>query len=119
MLIRPIGGIRILARYDISDEMTEINRSIGDGAFKSSRVLITGGAGFLGTWLCHVLIGQGAEVTCLDNLSSGLRENIANLENNPRFTFIQHDISIPINIMPDVRTVKDFALQIQKLNGDD
>ena len=109
------GGIHIQARYDISDELTEINQSIDGGAFKDSSVLITGGAGFLGTWLCHVLIGQGANVTCLDNLSSGLRENIANLEHNPRFTFIQHDISKPITFRKKFDYVMHLASRASPL----
>jgi len=63
--------------------------------FQDMRVLVTGGAGFLGSWICDVLVVQGATVTCLDNLSSGRRENIEHLIGD-RLTFIQHDISKPI-----------------------
>lgn len=82
---------------DIFEDLLLINSRAFNGSFDNSRILITGGAGFLGTWLCHALLNYGAEIVCLDNLSSGLRENIADLENNPKFTFIQHDIAEPIH----------------------
>ena len=61
-----------------------------------SRVLVTGGAGFLGSWICDALVEQGKKVICVDNLSSGLISNIAHLVKNDNFQFIQHDISTPI-----------------------
>jgi|Deesub1362A_J573_1020465.scaffolds.fasta_scaffold04261_3 UDP-glucuronate decarboxylase len=68
----------------------------GNVSFEDSRVLVTGGAGFLGSWICDVLVKQGAEVTCLDNFSSGLRSNIEHLMDKENFTFVEHDISKPI-----------------------
>jgi dTDP-glucose 4,6-dehydratase len=63
------------------------------------RILITGGAGFLGSHLCDVLIQRGDEVICVDNLLTGRVENIVHLMENPRFRFIKHDVcdSIPID----------------------
>jgi UDP-glucuronate decarboxylase len=58
----------------------------------SRRVLVAGGAGFLGAHLCRRLIGQGAEVVCLDSLVTGSRARIADLLADPRFRFVQHDI---------------------------
>ncbi|MET9499467.1 UDP-glucuronic acid decarboxylase family protein [Streptomyces sp. NPDC006552] len=57
------------------------------------RVLIAGGAGFLGSHLSEKFINLGAEVICLDNLSTGRRENISEIMDNPRFTFIEADVT--------------------------
>ena len=62
------------------------------GLIQKSRVLVTGGAGFIGSNLCEALLDQGNEVVCLDNLSTGLRQNIAEFESHPKFTFIEGDI---------------------------
>lgn len=63
---------------------------------ESKKILVTGGAGFIGSHLCDALIAQGHEVTCLDNLFTGSKKNIAQLADNPRFHFIEHDIIDPI-----------------------
>jgi len=81
--------------------MDEVRGIIGalerDGiSFEDMRVLVTGGAGFLGSWICDVLVEQGAEVTCLDNFSSGLRSNIEHLLERDNFALVEHDISRPI-----------------------
>tara|TARA_B100001750_G_scaffold4178_1_gene3318 strand:+ start:885 stop:1892 length:1008 start_codon:yes stop_codon:yes gene_type:complete len=66
------------------------------------KFLITGGAGFLGSWLCDILIAKNAKVYCLDNLSSGRAENIKHLLNNKSFVFKKQDITkTPINLKPD------------------
>ncbi len=62
------------------------------------KILVTGGAGFLGSHLCDRLIGQGHQVICLDSLFTGNIRNIENLKNNKAFTFIKHDVVDPINI---------------------
>lgn len=59
-------------------------------------ILVAGGAGFLGTNLCGVLLERGDHVTCVDNLSTGRRKNIADLEKNSNFTYIEHDITEPL-----------------------
>jgi UDP-glucuronate decarboxylase len=56
------------------------------------RVLVTGGAGFLGSHLCERLLSDGHEVVCLDNLFSGSRENVAHLLGRPGFEFVRHDV---------------------------
>lgn len=56
------------------------------------RVLVAGGAGFLGTHLCERLLKDGCEVICLDNLQTGRLKNIRHLQENPNFTFIQQDV---------------------------
>ncbi|MBU4260207.1 MAG: SDR family oxidoreductase [Proteobacteria bacterium] len=65
------------------------------------RILITGGAGFLGSHLCERLITKGHEVLCVDNCFTGTRKNIATLLNNPNFEFIRHDITFPLYIEAD------------------
>lgn len=61
-----------------------------------SRILVTGGAGFLGSHLCDQLIEAGNEVICVDNLFTGSKDNISHLLSNPKFTFICHDITEPL-----------------------
>lgn len=59
------------------------------------RILITGGAGFVGSHLCERLLKDGNEVICLDNLFTGSRQNIKELLNNPLFEFVRHDVVEP------------------------
>ena len=61
--------------------------------FKGRKVLMSGGAGFLGSWLCETLLLYGAKVTCVDDLSTGLTKNINHLRRNKAFRFIQSDVS--------------------------
>ena len=65
------------------------------------RILITGGAGFLGSHLCERLIDAGQEVLCLDNFFTGSKKNISHLLSNPRFELIRHDIINPIYLEVD------------------
>ena len=66
-----------------------------------NRVLVTGGAGFLGSHLCDRLLKEGNDVICLDNLFTGSKDNIRHLMGNPYFEFIRHDITEPIYIEVD------------------
>lgn len=59
------------------------------------RVLVTGGAGFLGSHLCERLLAAGSEVLCLDNFITGSNSNVAHLQGNPRFTLVEHNIAKP------------------------
>jgi len=59
---------------------------------KNTKVLVTGGAGFIGSNLCEELLENHAKVVCLDNLATGKKLNIEHLISNPNFTFIQGDI---------------------------
>lgn len=77
-------------------EIERINRNLKGASFEGQTILITGGAGFLGSWMCDALIGQGADVVCLDNLASGLMTNIAHMMDLEKFRFIKHDICEPI-----------------------
>lgn len=65
------------------------------------RILVTGGAGFLGSHLCDKLLEKGNEVICLDNLFTGSKDNIRHLFSNPNFEFIRHDITEPIRLEVD------------------
>ncbi|MCG2831413.1 MAG: SDR family oxidoreductase [Desulfobacteraceae bacterium] len=69
--------------------------------YDNKRILITGGAGFLGSHLCERLISKGSEIICVDNCFTGTRKNMANLLNNPNFEFIRHDITFPLYIEAD------------------
>ena len=62
------------------------------------RVLVTGGAGFLGSHLIDRLIGQGHEVVCADNLFTGSKRNIEHLLGQPRFEFVRHDVTFPLYV---------------------
>ncbi len=65
------------------------------------RVLVTGGAGFLGSHLCDRLLADGAEVLCVDNYFTGARSNIAHLFGHPRFEFLRHDVTFPLYVEVD------------------
>jgi len=59
------------------------------------RILVTGGAGFIGSHLCERLLADGNEVICLDNYFSGSKQNIVHLLNNPYFELVRHDVTVP------------------------
>ena len=65
------------------------------------RILVTGGAGFIGSHLCERLLDEGNEVLCLDNFFTGRRENIFSLLDNPRFELLRHDVTEPILLEVD------------------
>ena len=66
------------------------------GAGTSKRVLVTGGAGFLGSHICERLLSEGHEVLCVDNFYSSTRDNVAHLFGNPRFELMRHDVTFPL-----------------------
>jgi dTDP-glucose 4,6-dehydratase len=74
-----------------------------------THALITGGAGFLGSHLCERLLAEGHRVTCVDNLLTGSRENIAHLLPRNDFRFLEHDVSRPFEIEGEVDFVLHFA----------
>ncbi len=65
------------------------------------RILITGGAGFLGSHLCDRLLNEGHEILCLDNFFTGRKQNISHLLQNPKFELIRHDVTEPFRVEVD------------------
>jgi UDP-glucuronate decarboxylase len=68
----------------------------------SKSILVTGGAGFLGSHMCDALIGRNDSVTCLDNFSTGSRDNISHLMDLPNFTVIDQNVETPFDVEVDV-----------------
>ena len=66
-----------------------------------SRILVTGGGGFLGSWLCEKLLERGNEVICVDNFYTGSKRNIYHLLSDPRFELIRHDVTFPLYVEVD------------------
>ena len=65
------------------------------------RVMVTGGAGFLGSHLCDRLLDAGHDVLCVDNLFTGTKDNIGHLHSNPSFEFMRHDVTFPLFVEVD------------------
>jgi UDP-glucuronate decarboxylase len=68
---------------------------------REKRVLVTGGAGFIGSHLCERLLANGCEVLCVDNFYTGARANLHNLLKNPRFELVRHDVCFPLHVEVD------------------
>ena len=68
---------------------------------RPDRILVAGGAGFLGSHLCERLLEEGNEVICVDNYYTGSRDNIADMLSNPKFEAIRHDITFPLHVEVD------------------
>jgi len=99
----------------IINGIKDIINQINIDNFQGKHVLITGGAGFLGSWICDVLIEAGSEVTCIDNYSSGLSSNISRLINHPNFHHLKSDI-------PDFNSLKtkfDYILHFASIASPD
>ena len=73
------------------------------------RILVAGGAGFLGSHFCDRLIAEGHEVVCFDNLVTGSERNLEQLAREPRFTFEPRDICQPLQLAGPVDVVCNFA----------
>ena len=69
--------------------------------FERKRILVTGGAGFVGSHLCDRLVGQGHDVICVDNFFTGPKDNIIHLIDNPRFELMRHDVTFPLYVEVD------------------
>lgn len=72
-------------------------------------VLITGGAGFLGSHLCDLFLDKGYKVICLDNLITGSKENIVHHSEDKNFSFVEHNITVPIHLEVNIDLVLHFA----------
>ncbi|WJI38743.1 UDP-glucuronic acid decarboxylase family protein [Mesorhizobium opportunistum] len=68
---------------------------------QAKRILVTGGAGFLGSFLCERLLGEGHEVACVDNFFTGSRKNVSSLLDNRSFEIIRHDVTFPLYVEVD------------------
>ncbi|MBF0180197.1 MAG: SDR family oxidoreductase [Magnetococcales bacterium] len=75
--------------------------------FANKRVLVTGGAGFLGSHLCERLLQEGADVLCIDNFFTGSKRNILHLLDNPYFELMRHDVTFPLYV--EVDTIFNLA----------
>ena len=69
--------------------------------FPDKRILVTGGAGFIGSHLCERLLTQGQEILCVDNFFTGRRQNVDHLVGHPRFEMLRHDITFPLFVEVD------------------
>jgi len=93
----------------MKDDIKTVLQNMSPVDFKGKTALVTGGAGFLGSWMCEVLTSQKARVICLDNLSSGIKANIEQLLQNDNFQFMERDITEPLNIKDRVDLVLHLA----------
>jgi UDP-glucuronate decarboxylase len=84
-----------------------MTQAIDPAFYKGKRVLVTGGAGFLGSHLCEQLLARGAEVLSVDNYFTGRRSNIAHLVGNPLFEAMRHDVTFPL--FAEVDAIFNFA----------
>ena len=75
----------------------------------NKRALVTGGAGFLGSHLCERLLAEGYRVVCMDNLRTGSLENVAHLEGEAHFEYIDHDVTSHINVAGELDEIYHFA----------
>ena len=112
----------------VNEDRDIIISNLKEQSFEDQTVLITGGAGFLGSWMCDVLIAQNARVICLDNFASGREQNIQHLLKNENFLFLRHDISQPVILDTKVDFIlhmasrasplefEQFPIQIMKAN---
>ena len=76
----------------ILGDLAKIKSVVNEDAFSGKKVLVTGGAGFIGSWLCDVLVGFGADVTAVDDLSTGRVKNLDHLAKNLKFKLIKSDV---------------------------
>jgi len=95
----------------VEEDVGSLVRSLNEQgiSFEGQSVLVTGGAGFLGSWICDVLVKQGTHVICVDNFSSGRRKNIRHLRALENFRLVEHDVSQPIFFDEEIDVVMHLA----------
>ncbi len=103
----------------IRNDIDIVIQNLGEISYQGRIVLVTGGAGFLGSWICNVLVEQGSKVICLDNLSSGRKTNISLLLQRENFTFIEHDVTQPIPIRKKIDLVLHMASRASPFEFED
>ncbi|MEC7789947.1 MAG: UDP-glucuronic acid decarboxylase family protein, partial [Pseudomonadota bacterium] len=81
--------------------MNTTEKDVALSGLSQKQVLVTGGAGFLGSHLCEALVGEGADVLCLDNFYTGTRANIQHLLGKPNFELLRHDVTFPLYVEVD------------------
>ena len=89
--------INALLRQGVTQFSGETRKTVG----KIRRILVTGGAGFLGSWLCERLVDMGHDVICLDNFFTSQKSNVAHLLDRPNFELIRHDVTVPVFLEVD------------------
>jgi len=102
----------------IEQHVGNILKNLGGLSFEDTTVLVTGGSGFLGSWICDVVLRQNGRVLCLDNFSSGRKENVEHLTNDDKFMLIQHDISNPYQPSEKIDVVLHLASRASPLEFD-
>jgi len=99
-------------------DIERILSGLTDVTYDGETILVTGGSGFLGSWMCEVLLSKGAEVICLDNYASGRPDNTDHLKTHPKFTRIVHDISKPYDPGRKIDLVCHLASRASPLEFD-
>lgn len=102
-----------LIEHDLQNIISNLSKQ--NISYENKTILVTGGAGFLGSWISEVLVNLNANVLCLDNFSSGLNSNITHLIDYNNFKIIQHDISEPIYLEEKIDIVMHFASRASPL----
>ena len=96
-------------KLSAENEINKILQDITLEALDSKSILVTGGAGFLGSWICDVFAKTNTDILCLDNLSTGLSSNIEHLKSNHRFTFVNSDVDKPIELPKKIDMIIHMA----------
>src|ERR1700744_1987932 len=87
--------------HSVGSKQTTRAASCLTTALQRPRVLVTGGAGFIGSHLCERLLEMGCDVLCVDNFFTGARRNIEALLDHPRFEMLRHDVTFPLYVEVD------------------
>jgi UDP-glucuronate decarboxylase len=103
---------------NIQEDIDTVIRNLDTSLFEGKTVLITGGAGFLGSLICDVLINIGASVICVDNFASGMQQNIETVQRNKNFRLINQDVSKELTIEEPVDYVMHLASRASPLEFD-